>query len=154
MNDTTTTATVITPTSSTQQSQTLSHVVGDAIKLEQEGKALYEAHKAGGWPATISLAASLRPELEQDIEDVEAVIPIVKSGYQTTEFWLVIGYAIVNVLCAKYNIIIPQTDDVTIGALVAAYISGRALIKNKAVSSSSSPSNTVVNTTKVTSETK
>lgn len=59
---------------------------------EQTAKTIlqvYNTHGAQG-------IAALLPVLSQDAKDVEAALPIIKAGYKTTEFWLVIAGMLVT----------------------------------------------------------
>jgi len=74
-----------------------------------------------------------RNALSKQVTAVEALVPIVKEGYKTSEFWVLLLYGAFNWYCAVYHIALPATEDMTLGAMVSAYIAGRHVIKNNAV---------------------
>jgi len=69
--------------------------------------------------------------IEQQVKEVEDAIPLIKSGWKTTEFWVVVLYGAFNIFCIVKGISIPPTDDITLGGLVASYVAGRHYVKGK-----------------------
>lgn len=106
-------------------------VITDAQKTEQDAVALYHAYKSKGMEGLVAMASTIAGDIDKDMDDIGILEPLVKQGYKTTEFWLIIGYFVVNVFAQKLNITLPPIDDVTIGGLVAAYTLSRTSTKNK-----------------------
>jgi hypothetical protein len=139
MADTTQTTTTTVPTVATAvatpvltQSQiqaATQPLLDDAIQAAHEVNALIAAHKAGGLSAVSKLLPALAPIVEKDYEDVKAVLPVIKVGYITTEFWIVV---LVEAAIGVYTYLgkIPPVDgSATMAALAGVYAVVRGLLK-------------------------
>ena len=79
----------------------------------------------------VKLAVENKSLIGQQATEIEAAIPLIKSGWKTTEFWVVAAYFAVNVFCVLKGINIPIGDDASVGAAVLSYVAGRHYIKAK-----------------------
>lgn len=103
--------------------------------------------KAKDYAGLVKLGETSAPLLEQQIKDAEAVVPVIKEGYKTTEFWFVVAFALFDVYCDFRGIKIPPTTEITLGAAISAYAAGRHLLKINTPTIPSPTTSTAVNTT-------
>ena len=104
--------------------------------------------KAGGVTGAIKDAPAIIQAVEQQIPDVKAVIPVVKAGYQTSEFWIIVVLLLANLVFETVKGTgLPIDVNATIGALTAIYTVCRQIIKGNATTASVATS-TVVAATK------
>jgi hypothetical protein len=79
-----------------------------------------KAMKAQGAVAGITAnAAPIIATSQQNVKDVEAALPVIKSGYKTTEFWLIAAFLCGN---AIYVAVTGKTLPIDIDALTATVI--------------------------------
>jgi len=122
MSDTTNVASDITPGAISTQ------VLND-IELGKQVAALLAK---GDKLSAIKLLVENRATVEQQVKEVEAAIPAIKAGYKTTEFWIVVIYVLINVVFTYLKVPLPLGDDITIGAIIAAYGTNRQIQKTQA----------------------
>jgi hypothetical protein len=69
-------------------------------------------------------------EIEKDWTDISAAIPSIKSGYKTTEFWLIVGLGLGNgIYAAIAGKALPFDLNAVLGAVIVVYTAARALTK-------------------------
>lgn len=99
--------------------------------------------KAGGVQAALKDIPQAVSLVETEYEDVKKALPLIKAGYKSTEFWLVLAFFLGNVAYTAFTgKNLPFDTDLVLGGVLAVYTAARGLIKTKA----SAPSVTVVNT--------
>lgn len=103
--------------------------VMDDIKL---GGAVSALLAKGDKIGAMKLILENRATLEQQVKEVEAAIPAIKAGYRTSEFWIVVIYILINVVFTYLKVPLPLGDDITIGAIIAAYGTNRQIQKTQA----------------------
>ena len=126
---TTTVATTTTTQTQEQLQAATQPLVNDAIQAEKEITALIAAYKAGGAGGVAALLPALAPEVETIYADVKTAIPVIKAGFQTSEFWIVLG---VELAIGIYTLMgkVPPLDGASVmGALAGIYAVIRGLIK-------------------------
>lgn len=104
-------------------------LIDDAVQAAHEINALLAAYKAGGTSAVAKLLPALAPQVEKVYTDVKTVIPDIKVGYKTTEFWIVV---VVEFAIGVYTYLgkIPPVDgSATMAALAGIYAVVRGLLK-------------------------
>ncbi len=86
--------------------------------------------KAKGWKVALTEnAPAIVAELKEDIAAARAAAPIVKAGYKTSEFWIVV-VAIVGVVGAHaIGKPLPWQESLIIGTLAGAYALVRGFVK-------------------------
>ena len=124
----------------------------DVLELAQIGKRVDDAIKAGKTPAesralVLSELGMDIPELEQVAKDVITELPAIKSGWRTSEFWLIILLGIANGLMFwKTGQPINVETNATLGGLILAYTGSRTLVKNAPVTATATTSATSTTT--------
>jgi hypothetical protein len=117
--------------------QTLGSEVADDIEL---GKRLAKAYREGGKGAALALLPDVIREAQEDFSAVTSALPVIKAGWRTTEFWLVTLFIVANlVFVAWKGVAIPTEVNVAIGAVLAAYVAVRGLIKARSASAEAQP---------------
>lgn len=96
------------------------------------GKQFVAAFKANGINGLVAAAAPLIPKAEQEYKDVIAALPEIKAGYKTTEFWMVVGVGIANIVAVSFGKTIPFDVNVLVTSLVGIYTIVRGVIKGTA----------------------
>lgn len=71
-------------------------IVDDAIQTEKEIASLVAAYKAHGVSGISALLPALYTTAQKDFKDVEVALPVVKEGWKTTEFWIVVGVILIE----------------------------------------------------------
>ena len=118
---------------STSADPNLARLVSDAGITAADVKAGIAAYKTGGFPAVAELAPELVPHVRSIVADVQAAIPAIKTGYKTTEFWLIVAFGLANALVPVITgKPIPFNVDGSLAAILSVYSIGRALIKKPA----------------------
>jgi hypothetical protein len=120
MSDTQATSTDLTLAQVSAQVQADADLVKQAAALAQ----------AKDWVKLGELALKNRSTIEKQVEQVSTLVPLVKAGWKTSEFWLVTAYLGINIYCMLKGQPLPFADDTTLGGVIAAYTGGRHLIKN------------------------
>ena len=93
-------------------------------------KNLIIAIKAKDRTAIAAMIPQLTTEARKDYEAVMPIIGIVKAGFKTSEFWLVTGVLVANVLYTTLSgKTLPLDVNATISGLVAVYTLIRGAIK-------------------------
>jgi hypothetical protein len=82
------------------------------------------------WIQLGEFALAHRTQLAEQVTEIQGDIPLIKAGYKTTEFWLVVVFGVVTVLCKLKGISLPPTESISLGALVMTYMTSRHLTKN------------------------
>jgi hypothetical protein len=134
-------ATAATTTATTAAAATVdtASLQTELAKLAVDAQADYELVKkaiplikAKDWSGLASLGTQNAAVLEAQYKDVKAALPDIKTGYQTTEFWLVVGVVALN---AGYTAVtgkaLPVDSNVVLGGVVAIYTAVRGLVKSK-----------------------
>lgn len=67
--------------------------------------------------------------IKQQAAEVSNLIPAVKAGWKTSEFWLISVFVAINVYCVAKGITLPMTDDISVAGLIATYSVNRHLTK-------------------------
>lgn len=68
-----------------------------------------------------------------DFLAVTAALPVIKSGWRTTEFWLVAIFAFGNIAFTAWKgTALPLEVNIAVGAVIAAYTAMRSIAKVKA----------------------
>jgi hypothetical protein len=90
-----------------------------------------KAMKAQGAVAGITAnAAPIIAAVQQDIKDVETAMPVMKAGYKTTEFWLIVAFLAGNALyVALTGKTLPLDVDALTGTVIAIYTAFRSQAK-------------------------
>lgn len=113
-------------------SSPINAVVGDAAATEQLVVKLLAAFKAQGISGLVASAPEAVKQVEQDYEDVVAVIPVVKDGWKTSEFW---SLAVTPAIAAIFKLVTGHDAPAEVlgiaGGLSAVYIGARTLLKLK-----------------------
>ena len=121
-------------TSDQTKLQTLGHELADDIEL---GKRIVAAYRTGGNGAALALLPEVIREAQEDFAAASEAAPIIKSGWRTTEFWLVAVFIVANLgFTAWKGVAIPSEVNTAIGAVLAAYVATRAVVKAKASAAS------------------
>lgn len=81
----------------------------------------------------VRLGESNAGTIQKQLLEVEQLVPAVKSGWKTSEFWLITAFFIVNTYCVWKGITLPISDDVSIAGLIATYSINRHLTKAAAL---------------------
>jgi hypothetical protein len=102
--------------------------VQDDIELAKKATALVAKKDFAG---LVALAIENESKIKQQVQEVEQVIPAIKSGWKTSEFWLIAIFLVTNVVFALKGMTFPLGDDITVGSLVAGYAASRHAIKTK-----------------------
>jgi hypothetical protein len=110
--------------------QTLGNEIADDIEL---GKRVVAAYRQGGKGAVLALLPEVIREAQEDFSAVTAAAPIIKAGWRTTEFWLVAIFIVANLaLSAWKGVSVPTEVNVAVGAVIAAYVAVRGIVKARA----------------------
>lgn len=113
-----------------EEQNAMNQAVADAAKGVPEALKLFKDYKAGG---LAGLAADI-PEVTAYgralIADAQATLPIIKAGWKTSEFWLLLGFGLVNAgwLIWKGTPLPFDTNSVLAG-LLAVYTAARTFHK-------------------------
>ena len=83
------------------------------------------------WLGLAKLAFENKGAVETQVQEVEKVLPYIKQGYKTTEFWLVIGYFALNTFCTLKGISLPLSEDAPLGAIIGSYVASRHFTKTQ-----------------------
>jgi len=105
----------------------LSQAKQDALLLQQVLTAVQKKDYLG----LIKIAVENKDLVEHQVEEVTEAIPLIKAGWKTSEFWVMVCYFGLNVYCVYKGINIPVGDDASVGAAVLSYVAGRHYIKAK-----------------------
>lgn len=134
-------------------------IMVDAKATEDLVRQGIAAYKKAGVQGLITIIPGATDTLKKDFTDVEAIVPVVKVGYKTTEFWLAIGIGVINFgYLAITGKAIPFDINGPVVGLIAIYTAVRGMTKatapvpTAASTSTTTPSNTttsVVSTTQV-----
>ena len=122
-------ATVVPDLTQAQVQAATQPIIDDAVQAAHEVNAMLAAYKAGGLGAVAKLLPALAPEVEKDYSDLKTAIPVLKTGYATTEFWIVV---VVEFALGVYTYLgkIPPVDgSATMAALAGVYAVVRGLLK-------------------------
>jgi hypothetical protein len=87
--------------------------------------------KAKDYVGIVKLGLQNKAFIEDEVKEVSALVPLIKAGYKTTEFWLIVVYFGFNIFCILKGIALPIGDDSILGGLVATYSASRHYIKSK-----------------------
>ena len=111
----------------------VSKLVGDAGIAAKDIKDGIDAYKSGGFPAVAALSPTLVPHIRDIVSDVKDAVPAIKTGYKTTEFWLIVAFGIANaivpVITGKP---LPFSVDGSLAAVLSIYAIVRAILKKGA----------------------
>lgn len=108
-------------------------VVNDAFDAVAIGKAVADAIKAGGLQNAAPLIPKVVGAVQKDVADVTAALPMIKAGYKTSEFWIVVGaLVLVGVVPLVTGKPAPMDSVTVIGAISAVYAVVRGLTKSSA----------------------
>lgn len=117
--------------------QTLGRELADDIEL---GRRIVAAYRTGGKVAALALLPEVIREAQEDFTAASDAAPIIKSGWRTTEFWLVAVFIVANLgFTAWRGVAIPTEVNAAIGAVLAAYVAVRGVVKAKAASTTPNP---------------
>jgi len=108
-------------------------VVNDAISDVSIAKALIAAIKANGVAGAVAQAPAVIAAVEQDIADVTAAIPVIKAGYQTTEFWFGLLACALIASLAKFTSL-PASSMVAVSSAIAALAAVYTVVRGMAKS--------------------
>jgi hypothetical protein len=109
----------------------ISAVTQDAVDAAVFGKKALAAYKSSGVSGLSALLGEAVTVIEKDYTDVKAALPSIKSGYKTTEFWLIVGVGLANGLYTVFSgKTLPIDLNVVAAALIAVYTAARALTKS------------------------
>lgn len=121
------------PVTTTTLDPSVQAAAQDVLDAIPQIQALVAALKTGGLAGVAAQAPALIAEAEKDFTDIKAAIPVVKTGYKTTEFWLVVAVFLGN---GAYTMVtkktLPVDLNVVLAAVVAVYTAARALVKGTA----------------------
>src|SRR5690242_12034093 len=78
-----------------QQVQTLVNDAASEIELGKQAIAAIKAAKAGDKSQLIALIPKVAEDVKRDIADVRAALPVIKAGWKTSEFWLIVATGVV-----------------------------------------------------------
>lgn len=95
----------------------------------QEFVKLRNEYKASGLSGITKLGTEAFGVIKQDVADIEAAIPEVKSGFKTSEFWLNVVGGITIVYPAVMGHPLPTTVTMSIAALIGVYNLVRGALK-------------------------
>jgi hypothetical protein len=135
MADVTTTVAPVTnvpavPTPTTDQIQAvIAPLSADAIQAEKDIAALIAAYKSKGASGAAALLPALAPELQTDWKDIQAALPVIKAGYKTSEFWIVVGVIGALAVLAMFGKVPAIDAGSLISALAGVYTVVRGLMK-------------------------
>lgn len=96
-------------------------------------KIMVDVKAKGVKQAIIDHAAEIVKEAKDDFIVIKAAIPVVKAGYKTTEFWLIVGDVVANVVASVSGHPIPFDVNAIIGGIIAVYTLIRGLAKKPTV---------------------
>lgn len=106
---------------------TLFRELGEDAELVK--KIAAEAKVVGWKAALLANSAAIIAELKDDIDPFKAAVPIAKAGYKTSEFWMIAGLGVANIVAVAIGKPIPVDVNVVLGVLTGIYTIVRGLIK-------------------------
>lgn len=118
-----------TPLTQAQVQAVTQPIIDDAVQTEKEITSLIAAYKAHGAAGVEALIPSLYLTAKKDISDVKAVIPSIKEGWKTTEFWIVVGVELITVIYTLQGKETPVNGSEIMTALAGAYAVARGITK-------------------------
>lgn len=108
-------------------------LIADVGVTASDLKAAVTAYKAGGFPAVAALSPQLIPHVQAVVADAKDAAPAIKTGYKTTEFWLVIAFGVANAVVPIFTgKPLPFDINGSLAAVLSVYAVVRALIKKPA----------------------
>lgn len=119
-------------TEETNQIQNLVNDAASEVALGKEALAAIKAAKAGDKSALISLLPKVAADVKRDIADVKAALPVIKAGWKTSEFWLIVLTGVIGIVAAARGIKIDVNLAAVWGAVVSVYTLIRTIIKKPA----------------------
>jgi hypothetical protein len=155
MSDITTAPTPVPPAAPTPTSPELTAIAADFetdMKLAME---IVKVFRAQGVSAAVAYVPKVLQAVQQDYTDAMAVMPAIKVGYKTSEFWALIASIVVPMI---YSAVTKQSIPFSVSgvgvAAAAVYAAARTYLKAKApmassmkpVSPASYPSGTLAST--------
>jgi hypothetical protein len=116
-----------------QETAQIKTAVGDVGNLVNRGKQAVEDYKKGGASALVQDVTAAIPDAQKAFRDITAALPIIKEGYKTTEFWLVVGFLLVNCVLIAINHPLPFNVDALIAGVLSVYALLRTAHKSTVV---------------------
>ncbi len=111
----------MTDTDSTAIKTVATDVDTDVVLAINIIKALKSGDKAGA----LAQAETAIPLVSKQVQDFKAVMPVVKAGYKTTEFWITVAFLGLNAYKP-----LPMDVNAVIGTVVGIYTVVRGMIKH------------------------
>lgn len=131
---------------------TLTPLAADVTTDLQLGAQAVALLKAKDYAGLVKLGEANISTVTQEIADVKAALPAIKTGYKTTEFWATMGVPLVNgiaLIVTKKPL--PVDLNVVMAGLVAVYTVVRGFTKSTVaptVTTVAAPANVTTTTTK------
>ncbi len=125
------------PGSGPNDQDALKQLAEDAAQAAKDFAAIKAAHDAGGTAAVAALVPGLIADVKKDIADVTADLPLIKAGWRTSEFWLMVGVLVFQYVLypiATKNSL-PWYDHVAMDTLASIYAGSRHIQKNAVLQS-------------------
>lgn len=110
------------------------------IELSKKALALLKAKDYAG---LLALGEANFGTIEKQVGEVSTLIPVIKSGWKTSEFWLIIVFVGINAYCILKGVALPMTDDISIAGLIATYSVNRQMTKSTPIITSPTVTSTV-----------
>jgi hypothetical protein len=104
-------------------------LLDDAVQTEKEVASLVAAYRAHGVAGVAALVPALAQTAGKDYEDVATAVPAIKSGWRTSEFWVIIGIGLVDLYFGVTGKETPTTVTEILTVLGAAYGVSRGITK-------------------------
>lgn len=104
--------------------------VADDIKLVKD---LTAAIKAKDKSAVIALLPQVAKEVQEDLQAVSDAAPVIKEGYKTTEFWMIVAVFGLNAAWLTIKgTALPVDVNTILTALTVVYATVRGIVKKNA----------------------
>lgn len=114
------------------ENQALNKAVTDAVNSGVIAKQIIDQLRTGGTSAAMASAPAVVAQVKADIADVEAVLPTIKAGFKTSEFWVTVGVLATIPTLAALGHPLPVTSDAALAAVAMIYTLVRGSVKKAA----------------------
>lgn len=115
-----------------QDKALITQLMNDSSATVPDVKDLIAAIKAKNRDQLLAVAPKILADAKREYSDVVSALPVIKTGYQTTEFWVVVGSGVVVAVCQLTGH--PLNFDVAgaMAGLAGIYVAIRGMVKKPA----------------------